>query len=63
MKALYTNEKDCQGLNIVYNDLKNWDYDTRYQALKDNCKYVHLFKTLINDGDEVNCKYYSTMLL
>ena len=62
MKALYSNEKECQD-NVKENELKSWDYDTRYKALMNGYKYVHLFESFINEYDKKECKYYSTMQL
>ena len=63
MKALYTNEKDYSIQLTEKNDLKNYNYDSRYQALKEGYKFVHLFKTFINEQDESIIQYYSTMKL
>lgn len=63
MKALYTNEKEIQSQTIAGNDLKTYNYDSRYQALKEGYKFVHLFKTVINEQDESIIEYYSTMKL
>jgi len=61
MKALYTNEKECENLTVSESELKSYNYDSRWKALKDGFKYVHLFESYIdNNGKKAN-RYYSTM--
>ena len=61
MKALYTIEREYHDVNEK--QLKSYNYDSRYQALKDGYKFVHLFKTHINSDENVIHEYYSTMQL
>jgi len=63
MKALYTNEKEISSQIKEENDLKPYNYESRYLALKEGYKFVHLFKTVINEHDESITEYYSTMRL
>ena len=61
MKALYTNEKEHENLTVNESELKTYDYDSRWQALKDGFKYVHLFESYIDNNEKKAIKYYSTM--
>jgi hypothetical protein len=63
MKALYTNNQKVKLTKALTKDLKTWDYDSRWEALKQNFTYVHLFETSINDENKLTYQYYSTMKL
>jgi hypothetical protein len=63
MKALYTNNKTVKLTQALTKDLKTYDYDSRWEALKKNFKYVHLFETSINNKNQLTYEYYSTMFL
>lgn len=63
MKALYTNEKEIQDQIISEKELKTYNYDSRYEALKQGHSFVHLFETFINNLEKKEYKYYSTMKL
>jgi hypothetical protein len=60
MKALYSNEKTAKK---DHKQLKPYNYETRFQALKDGYKFVHLFENEISEKGKMIYKYYSTMNL
>jgi hypothetical protein len=62
MKALYTNKQKVKLTKALSKELKPYNYDSRYQALKQGFTFVHLFETSIID-DKTNIQYYSTMKL
>lgn len=63
MKALYSNKIECIKKTKKNNSLKTYNYESRYQALKEGFKFVHLFETSLSESNEKIYSHYSTMKL